>query len=70
MAATTTLAALGPHPIPPPPFGRERGYDLMPKLTPKQVQVFVVIAAAVVAPMIAMLAVTLVVVLVDLMAGG
>jgi hypothetical protein len=42
----------------------------MPKLTPKQIQVFVVIAVAVAAPMIAMLAVAAVVLLVDVMAGG
>ena len=42
----------------------------MPKLTPKQVQTFVVIAAMALAPMIAMLAVAVVVLLVDFMAGG
>ncbi len=41
----------------------------MPKLTPRQVQIFVVIAAMVLAPMIAMLAVAAVVLLVDFMAG-
>ncbi len=41
----------------------------MPKLTPKQIQMFVVIGVAVAMPMIAMLAVAAVVLLVNLMAG-
>lgn len=42
----------------------------MPKLTPRQVQIFVIIAAMALAPMIAMLAVAAVVLLIDFMAGG
>jgi hypothetical protein len=42
----------------------------MPKLTPKQIQMFVVIGVCVAMPMIAMLAVAVVVLLVDFMAGG
>jgi len=42
----------------------------MPKLTPKQIQMFVVIGVCVAMPMIAMLAVAIVVVVVDFMAGG
>ena len=41
----------------------------MPKLTPRQVQIFIVIAAMALAPMIAMLAVTAVVLLIDALAG-
>ncbi len=41
----------------------------MPKLTPRQVQIFVIIGAMVLAPMIAMLAVAAVVLLVDFMTG-
>lgn len=41
----------------------------MPKLTPRQVQIFVIIAAMALAPMIAMLAVTAVVLMIDFMAG-
>jgi hypothetical protein len=42
----------------------------MPKLTPKQIQMFVVIGVCVAMPMVAMLAVAIVVVVVDFMAGG
>lgn len=42
----------------------------MPKLTPKQIQMFVVIGVAIAAPMIAMLAVAVVVLLLNLIAGG
>jgi len=41
----------------------------MPKLTPKQIQMFVVIGVCVAMPMVAMLAVAAVVLLVNLMAG-
>ena len=41
----------------------------MTKLSPKQIQIFVVIGVAIAAPMIAMLADALVVVLLNLMAG-
>ena len=41
----------------------------VPKLTPKQIQMFVVIGIAVAMPMIAMLAVAVVVVLLNLLAG-
>lgn len=42
----------------------------MPRLTPKQLQMFVVIGVSVAMPMIAMLAVALVVLLLNLIAGG
>ena len=42
----------------------------MPKLTARQIQIFVVVGVAVAMPMIAMLAVAAVVLLVDFMAGG
>jgi len=40
------------------------------KLTPRQIQIFVVIGVCIAMPMIAMLAVAAVVLLVDVMAGG
>ena len=42
----------------------------MPKLTAKQIQIFVVVGAMILAPMVAMLAVAAVVLIIDFWAGG
>lgn len=65
-AARPTALSRSLHPNPPP---AAPGEGVRVKLTPRQLQMFVVIGVSVAMPMIAMLAVALVVVLLNLLAG-